>query len=114
MKIHICPECERGNHEACKKDVYTDPPGQYGGSKCVCACRQPSTGLMVAAVAARAATASDSNKVTTAFSELSETAQDLIVRSLLGEFDDAPPADIPASVKEEIAAWASTEEHNVP
>lgn len=44
------------------------------------------------------------------FEELSYEAQDMIVRALLGEFEDANPPEIPESVKLELAAWAATED----
>ncbi len=44
---------------------------------------------------------------TTTFSELSEEAQDLIVRAVLGEFEDGPP-EISEEVRDEIALWASS------
>ena len=40
----------------------------------------------------------------TDFTRLSEAAQDLIVRSMLGEFESGPP-DMPESVREEIQQW---------
>jgi hypothetical protein len=43
----------------------------------------------------------------TAFSRLSQEAQDLIVRAIVGEFDEAGPPEIPDSVREEIAEWAA-------
>lgn len=43
----------------------------------------------------------------TSFSNLSEIAQDYIVRAVLGEFHENPPQNIPDDVKMEIAKWAS-------
>jgi hypothetical protein len=43
----------------------------------------------------------------TAFSRLSETAQNLIVNSVLGL---PTPTDIPDSVKDEIREWVNTDE----
>lgn len=43
----------------------------------------------------------------TSFNRLSEQAQELIVRAVIGEFNDASPPEIPESVKAEIAQWVS-------
>jgi hypothetical protein len=37
MRLHLCQECEKGNHKECWQ-VQRAPSGQYGGSKCVCRC----------------------------------------------------------------------------
>ena len=46
----------------------------------------------------------------TPFCYLSEHAQDLIVRAAMGEFDNAPPPEIPDEIKAEIAKWATEPE----
>lgn len=46
----------------------------------------------------------------TLFGQLSKEAQDLIVRSTLGEFDSSPPPKISAQTKAEIAQWAQSSE----
>ena len=66
--------------------------------------RKPSA---VLAAACSLAASAGSPLGVTSFSRLSEQAQDLIVRAMMGEFDDAPPQDIPDEVKAEIAQWAS-------
>lgn len=38
MYLHLCPECEKGNHVACWRTQPSHPPGSYGGSKCRCGC----------------------------------------------------------------------------
>lgn len=63
--------------------------------------RKPSAALTAACSLAASA---GSPLGATSFCRLSEQAQDLIVRAAMG---DAPPPQIPESVKAEIAQWAS-------
>lgn len=66
--------------------------------------RKPSAVLTAACSLAASA---DSPLGATSFCRLSEQAQDLIVRAVMGEFNDAPPPEISNPVKAEIAQWAS-------
>lgn len=38
MYLHLCPECDKGNHARCWRTQPSHPPGSYGGSKCRCGC----------------------------------------------------------------------------
>ena len=46
----------------------------------------------------------------TAFSTLSEEAQELIVSAVVGDFKDTGPPEMPDTVRAEIAAWAKIDE----
>ena len=37
MYLYNCGACIRGEHAKCER-VHSCPPGQFGGSKCVCPC----------------------------------------------------------------------------
>jgi aspartate/methionine/tyrosine aminotransferase len=46
-----------------------------------------------------------SGEGTTAFSQLSKEAQDLIVSAAIGEFDESNPPEMSQAVREEIENW---------
>jgi len=46
----------------------------------------------------------------TAFSRLSEAAQDLIVSATLGEFDATGPPEMAPEVRAELEQWANAQE----
>jgi len=38
MRIYTCHWCTAGQHEKCELS-HDCPPGQYGGSRCICPCK---------------------------------------------------------------------------
>jgi hypothetical protein len=46
----------------------------------------------------------------TAFSLMSQKAQEFVINAAMGEYDESGPPTIPNNIKAEIATWAQTEE----